>query len=443
MTKGDPATTGGDATTTEVGSVFVSNYPPYSFWGADQTSRAREALAGSAPDDGVLGLYLHIPFCRRRCKFCYFKVYTEKNSQEVKRYLEALGREVELFAATPRVQGRPLEFVYFGGGTPSFISAAQLRGLVSSVKASIPWDGVREVAFECEPGTLTRPKLEAIREIGVTRISLGVENMDDKILELNGRAHTTKEIDRVAPWIRELGFDQVNHDLIAGMVGETWETWKETVQKTLEMDPDCVTVYQMELPYNTIYSQQVLGGETAVPVADWELKRAWQDYAFEQFEAAGYEISSAYTVVRRGSGSSFVYRDSVWRGCDLIGAGVASFSHVDGVHFQNESGWEPYLQRIEAGEPATARAFATSERERWTREAILQLKLGRLDPVYFERKFGVDLPSEFASVLEKLKRDGMLEAQGEGIRLTRQGLLRVDSLLPAFYSARYRGARYT
>jgi oxygen-independent coproporphyrinogen-3 oxidase len=443
MTKGDPATTGGDATTTEVGSVFVSNYPPYSFWGADQSAHVREALAGPAPQEGLLGLYLHIPFCRKRCKFCYFKVYIEKNAQDVGRYLDALGREVGQYAASPRVAGRPLEFVYFGGGTPSFISAKQLRGLVSSVQASISWDGVREVAFECEPGTLTRPKLEAIREIGVTRLSLGVENLNDQILEQNGRAHTTKEIDRVSPWIHDLDFEQVNLDLIAGMVGETWESWKITVQKTLEMDPDSITVYQMELPYNTIYSRQVLDGELAVPVADWELKRAWQDYAFEQFEAAGYEISSAYTVVRRDSGTRFVYRDSVWQGCDLLGAGIASFSHVDGVHFQNEPSWTPYLERIEAGEPAVTRAYRTSERERWTREAILQLKLGRLDPVYFERKFGVDLNAEFAPVLEQLKRDGMLESGEGSIRLTRQGLLRVDSLLPAFYSARYRGARYT
>jgi len=147
--------------------------------------------------------------------------------------------------------------------------------------------------------------------------------------------------------------------------------------------------------------------------------------------------------VRRGSGTPFVYRDSVWRGCDLLGAGIASFSHVDGVHFQNESSWEPYLKRIEAGEMAVTRAFATNDGERWTREAILQLKLGRLDPVYFEKKFGVDLLAEFASVLEKLEREGMLEVREGIVRLTRQGLLRVDSLLPAFYAARYRGARYT
>ena len=325
-----------------------------------------------------------------------------------------------MLAAMPAVQGRPLRFVYFGGGTPSFISAKQLRTLVERVKAVIPWDGAEEVTFECEPGTLTRQKLEAIREIGVTRLSLGVENFDDKILEENGRAHLSKEIYRVAPWIRALDFDQVNVDLIAGMVGETWETWRESVKKTIEMDPDSVTVYQMELPFNTVYSRHVLDGTIEIPVADWDLKRAWHDWAFEQFEGAGYEVSSAYTVVK--AGGRFVYRNSVWQGCNLLGTGVASFSHVGGVHFQNEAGWEPYIGRIEEGEVPIARALAPNERERMTREMILQLKLGRIEPGYFRSKFGVDVLEEFASVLERLAGRGMLVVANGDVELTREGL---------------------
>ena len=196
----------------------------------------------------------------------------------------------------------------------------------SRLKDSISWDAVREVTFECEPGTLTRPKLEAIREVGVTRLSLGVENFNDRILEENGRAHLSKEIERVGPWISSLGFDQLNVDLIAGMVGETLETWKDTVQKTIEMDPDCVTIYQMELPFNTVYSRRLLDCQDTLPLADWATKRTWHDYAFERFESVGYELSSAYTMVKRDRSVEFVYRDSLWRGCDLLGAGVASFS---------------------------------------------------------------------------------------------------------------------
>jgi oxygen-independent coproporphyrinogen-3 oxidase len=443
MTKGDPATTVTDARETGVGSVFVSNYPPYSFWKMDRVPRAREALGVPARPETPLGLYLHIPFCRKRCKFCYFKVYTEKNSGEVQRYLDALAAEIEQYAAQPGVRGRPLRFVYFGGGTPSFISAKQLRGLVERAQAAIPWDGAEEVTFECEPGTLTRPKLEAIREIGVTRLSLGVENFDDAVLEENGRAHLSKEIYRALPWIREVGFDQVNIDLIAGMVGETWESWKESVRKTLEVDPDSVTIYQMELPYNTVYSRGVLDGSEVVPVADWETKRAWHDYAFEQLAGAGFEISSAYTMVKRGPGGQFVYRNSVWQGCDMIGAGVASFSHFGGVHFQNEAGWEPYLKCVESGKLPIARAFEPDDSERLTRETILQLKLGRLEPGYFREKFGADILERFEEPFARLAGRKMLEVRDGSVRLTREGLLRVDSLLPEFYAERYRGARYT
>ncbi len=443
MSRSEPATSGGDPQKTDVGSVFVSNYPPYSFWSMDQVPRALQTLAAPPRPATPLGLYLHIPFCRKRCKFCYFKVYTEKQGHEVKRYLDALAREVELHSRQPAIAGRPLKFVYVGGGTPSFISAAQLRELIARLTQAIPWDDVEEVTFECEPGTLTRRKVAAIRQIGVTRLSLGVESFDDRILEENGRAHVSKEIYRVAPWIREEGFDQLNIDLIAGMVGETEATWQDSVRRTLELDPDSVTIYQMELPFNTVYSRRLLGGDQALAVADWATKRSWQDHAIEELSRGGFEISSAYTMVKRGAPVRFVYRDSVWHGCDLLGAGVASFSHVSGVHFQNEAGWEPYLTRVESGEPPLARAFETSAAERLTRETILQLKLGRLDAGYFRDKFGVDLAERFGPALARLQSQGLLQLDNGTVRLTRQGLLRVDTLLPEFYDPRYQGSRYT
>jgi oxygen-independent coproporphyrinogen-3 oxidase len=132
------------------------------------------------------------------------------------------------------------------------------------------------VTFECEPGTLQRHKLEALKELGVTRLSLGVENFDPKILEFNGRAHLEEEIHRAYGWARDIGFDQINIDLIAGMVEETEENWKECVRKTIEFSPDSVTVYQMEIPYNTtIYQEMKAAGKLIAPVADWATKRDW------------------------------------------------------------------------------------------------------------------------------------------------------------------------
>jgi oxygen-independent coproporphyrinogen-3 oxidase len=431
--------------TTEVGSVFVSNYPPFGAWRPENLPQV-EAVLDAPPVPGApLGLYLHIPFCRKRCKFCYFRVYTDKNAEEIGTYLDALASEVELYARRRAIAGRPLKFVYFGGGTPSYISVRQLEGLVSRIRAVMPWDGAEEITFECEPGTLTRSKLEAIRGIGVTRLSLGIENFDDEILRENGRAHVSAEIYRVLPWIRELGFEQLNIDLIAGMVGETWETWRETVRKTLEIEPDSVTLYQMELPYNTVYSQGLLGGGSLErPLADWPTKREWQDYAFAELAAAGYVVSSAYTMVRpKGSSSSFVYRDSVWHGSDMLGTGVASFSHLSGTHFQNVAQWSEYLAALAQGRLPLGRGLAISERERLTREMILQLKLGTLQTAYFREKFGVDVLAEFAPAWRRLEGEEMLRVEGDRVALTRSGLLQVDRLLPSFYDDRYQNARYT
>src|SRR5688572_18453398 len=240
---------------TDVGSYFVATYPPFSVWTAAAVERDGRPALNRVPAPGVpLGMYLHIPFCRKRCHFCYFRVYTDKNAQDVAEYLDVVAREWEQYAEMPAIGGRPLSFVYFGGGTPSFLSTQQLERLVERLTAVAPWRGAEEVTFECEPGTLTQAKLETIRRIGVTRLSLGIENFDDRILELNGRAHRSREVFRAYEQARALDFPQINIDLIAGMLGETEENWHACVQRAVELDADSVTIYQMELPFNTAIS---------------------------------------------------------------------------------------------------------------------------------------------------------------------------------------------
>ena len=440
----EPATSRKDWKETQVGSVFVSNYPPYSFWQDEHNPQVVDMLHTADPSArrAPLGLYLHIPFCRKRCKFCYFRVYTDRNSSEIQVYLDALAGEVEYYAGLPRIAGRSLQFVYFGGGTPSYISVKHLKALVDRLKGVMTWDGAEEVAFECEPGTLSRPKVEAIREIGVTRLSLGLENLNDEILRENGRAHVGKEIYEAMGWVKSQEFAQVNVDLISGMVGETWKTWKETVQGTIDLDPDSVTIYQMELPFNTTYSRSILDG-SRLSVADWETKRAWHDHAIDAFEAAGYETSSAYTLVRKGRLKRFVYRDALWRSADLIGAGVASFSHVGGIHFQNHTQWDPYVEACRQERLPLNRSFVPTDEERLVREMILQLKLGRIETGYFKEKFGVNILERFSEAYGRLRGFGMLDFDAREVRLSREGLLRVDQLLPEFYHEVYRDSRYT
>jgi oxygen-independent coproporphyrinogen-3 oxidase len=432
---------------TEVGSYFVATYPPFSVWSADAVNAdARPALA-SPPTPGVpLGLYVHIPFCRKRCHFCYFRVYTDKNAQEVQDYLDVVAREWELYAPLPAIAGRPIDFVYFGGGTPSFLSTRQLESLVGRLVATTPWDQAQEVTFECEPGTLTEAKLAVIRRLGVTRLSLGIENFSDDLLELNGRAHRSPEIRRSYDYARSIGFPQINIDLIAGMLGETDENWTSCVEQAVALEPDSVTVYQMELPFNTTISSDTLKGtgRFSEHVADWPTKRRWVEEAFEAFEARGYRVRSAYTAVKDAQKTKFVYTDRLWQGADMVGLGVASFGHMSGVHMQNLDTWETYAAAVRSGQVPLARAYRPSADERLIREVILQLKRGSIAPGYFQEKYGVDIGTRFKSQFDSLADEGYIAARtGQILSLTRDGLLRVDALLKRFFLPQHLKVRYT
>jgi len=430
---------------TDVGSYFISNYPPYSQWTSDHLPQVEASLGSVSKERTPLGLYLHIPFCRKRCKFCYFKVFTDVNAAEVQRYVDALCNEISLVSQLPVMGDRPFQFVYFGGGTPSFLSPKQLKKLGDQLRQHISWDGAEEVTFECEPGTLSETKVKTLRdEMGVTRLSLGVENFSDELLELNGRAHLSKEVHRAWEWIEDARFPNVNIDLISGMVGETWGNWKENIRKTLDLSPESVTIYQMELPFNTVFSKDILGNQIENPVADWATKRAWVEYAFNEFKSAGYSVSSAYTVVKDPNKVNFSYRDNLWMGADLLATGVASFGHANGVHYQNFADLDRYYQSIEDEcRLPLGRGFVPTKHQRLIRELILLLKRGYLDASYFRDKFDLEICEEFKDQWSSLADAGDLKVDGDFIQLTTQGLLRVDGLLSGFFEPEFRGVRYT
>jgi oxygen-independent coproporphyrinogen-3 oxidase len=429
---------------TTAGNYFVANYPPFAFWKPEFIPQFEAALATPNPQLSTpLGLYTHIPFCRKRCHFCYFKVYTDKDSSEIRGYLDALLKELTVYTNKPVIAGRKPKFVYFGGGTPSYLSPDQLKFLTDGMKRLLPWDEVEEVTFEAEPGTLTDHKLQAIRDLGVTRLSLGIEHFDDHVLEINGRAHRSKEIARAYAFAREIGFPQINIDLIAGMVEETEEKWRETVAKAVALQPDSVTIYQMEVPYNTgIYQQMKAGGKLVAPVADWETKRAWVDYAYREFEKVGYTVTSGTTVVRDPAKVKFTYRQGLFTGADILSIGVASFGHLNGVHYQNHHEFQPYVDAVNAGKLPVYRAYTPPADERYIREFILQLKLGAVSAEQFKAKFGADPREQFAQPLAMLKEWGFLTNGGDQIGVTRAGLLQIDRLLHEFFKPEHKTGRY-
>jgi oxygen-independent coproporphyrinogen-3 oxidase len=178
-------------------------------------------------------------------------------------------------------------------------------------------------------------------------------------------------------------------------------------------------------------------------VADWPTKRAWVDYAFDELGAAGFSVSSAYTMVKRKNKVNFSYRDNLWHGADMLATGVASFGHASGVHYQNETDWPGYVGRLERGELPLQRGLKLTPHQLLVREMILQLKTGRLDAAYFRGKFGVDIIDHWRDEWQQFADEGLLTFDASRVWLERAGLLRVDGLLPAFFEPEHRGVRYT
>ena len=418
---------------TKAGSYFVSNYPPFSAWN-EKDAAYLPACSTSFSRHGSLGLYYHVPFCRKRCHFCYFRVYTDKNSNDVRRYLSATMKELRAYAEVPYLKGRKPKFVYFGGGTPSYLSAQQLTQLTDEMKSILPWDEAEEVTFECEPGTLSEKKLEAIKNFGVTRLSLGIENFDDHILETNGRAHRSKEVFRAYEFARQLGFDNINADLISEMLEETDDNWSDCIDQVIDLSPDCVTIYQMEVPFNTtIFKSMKEQGVSALRLPIGGPKGAGSMRLTGVSKQPGTRSPPHIRRSRiRRKPNSFI---------GIVFGRVRTWllweSHPSDT-------WEAFttktsLTSISIAKPPRAKVpssggpFSPRMRNAFVRELILQWKLGVVRPSYFRDKFGIDILARFSEVFEEWRASGDLIAGEDELRLSRAALLRVDSMLYRFF----------
>jgi oxygen-independent coproporphyrinogen-3 oxidase len=227
------------------------------------------------------------------------------------------------------------------------------------------------------------------------------------------------------------------------MLEETDDNWTECIEKVLELSPDCITIYQMEVPFNTtIFKSMKDQGKLTAPVADWPTKRRWVTQAYGALEKAGYTVTSAYTAVKDPENTKFIYRDRLWAGADMVALGVASFGHLGGIHYQNQTHFDQYCETQEETTSAFRRALLTTEDERFVREFILQWKLGRVSPSYFSNKFDVDIHERFSEIFTDWKNAGDLYEKEGDLLLTRDALLRIDSMLHRFFLPQHQYTKY-
>lgn len=367
----------------------------------------------------MTSLYVHVPFCVVKCGYCDFNSYVVEDEGVHDRFLLALEREL---AASWPAAIRPTS-VFFGGGTPSLLSPERFRRLLEIVDARIALRDCPEVTFEANPESITLEKAAIARELGVARASVGVQSFHARHLEFLDRAHSAAGAEAAVAALREAGFENVSLDLMFGIPGETAAEWASDLDRALALSPDHLSCYNLTFEPGTRLTHAMQQGK--VRPNDEEVDRAMFLHTRERLARAGYE---AYEVSNfAGRGGPCRHNDHYWRQGDYVGVGPGAASHSSGVRWTNLKPVDAWADAVLAGRPAAATAETLTPRQR----AAEALWLG------IRRAAGVDLPAVearldlpvrewFDGVIARQRDAGLVDYDGEVLRLTSDGLLLAD-----------------
>lgn len=360
-------------------------------------------------------LYFHIPFCPKLCPYCSF--YVEVGGKNKTRaFLDALLRDMERACAEHEV--RP-ETIYFGGGTPTALSADQLGFLLGGLRDRLDLSALAEWTLEANPATVREEKARMMRELGVTRVSLGVQSWDDDLLRTLGRVHTAAQAEKTYGILREAGFPGVNVDLMFAVPGQTVEQWRATLAHTAGLAPDHVSSYCLTYEEDTEYFRKLTGGtfrqDDGRDAALFELTMAsLEDAGFAQYEISNY--------ARPGHESR--HNRAYWLGADYLGFGPSAFSTVGGGRWENVRDTAEYTRRVLAGESPVASREELSPERKAGEVAAFRIRMAEGVPLV-----GMD---ERMEKLEEFVRIGLVEINDDRAWLTRRGKMLADSVAEIF-----------
>lgn len=418
------------------------NFPPTSA-PAVIAFRERAAITEAEPAvpapavvrEPVRSLYVHVPFCAHKCEYCAF--YSAPPSGDVvNRYVAALVRELELIAPDCRP-----DTVFFGGGTPSMLTLRQWETILAAM-ARLNLLDAAEWSVECNPATVSTDKARLLRDAGVNRISMGVQSLDESLLDRLGRIHSRDQVFRSYDILRAAGFANVNLDLMFAIPGQTMELWRRTLDEAFAFGTEHLSCYEVIYEDDTPLYQQLQAGEFDV---DEELACAMYEELIDRGAAAGfrqYEIANfardadnSILETRNSEFPAFACRHNVgyWRGRDSFGVGPSASEYVRGVRAKNWANTTLWIEQLERGRRAKELAEALPPLARAGELAAFGLRMNAGWPfAEFTERTGFDLRTEWRGELDQLAQRGWGEETAESFRLTRAGLRFADSVAEMF-----------
>jgi oxygen-independent coproporphyrinogen-3 oxidase len=371
------------------------------------------------------GLYVHIPFCSSRCSYCDFATGLYQ-SELAKRYVRCLVNEI----SASQYHGENVDTIYFGGGTPSLLAPAQLDRILASLSDNFKIAAETEITLEINPGSATPEKLRAFRSLGVNRASFGAQTFDDAELAKLGRSHNTADALRTFADLREAGFANVSFDLIAGLPGQTLDGWRRNIRQALDLAPEHLSFYLLEVHSGTPLAEHIRRG--IQPQPDEDLAGVMYEWMLEQATAAGYEHYEISNLCRPGFHSR--HNVKYWTAAPYYGFGCSAHSYDgDARRWSNHRDVLKYVSLVESGASAVVEEQQLSRTDVQAEAVFLGMRMMEgVDLRRYRESFGVDLRDEHAEDLDRFCKAGLVELDGDVIRLTRTGALLSNEVFAAF-----------
>ena len=373
------------------------------------------------------GIYIHIPFCRSRCSYCDFATGLYEGAL-AERYVTAVVSEIT--RASHDVQHRTVDTIYFGGGTPSLLTPAQVDQLVNIVVRRYSVDSSVEITMEMNPGTVTTESLRELRRLGINRASFGAQTFDDRELAKLGRSHNTADTLRTFQALREAAFDNVSFDLIAGLPGQSLSRWEQNVASALELEPEHLSFYLLEVHSGTPLAEHIKRG--IQPAPDEDLAAVMYESMLEQAVAAGYQHYEISNLCRPGLQSR--HNTKYWTAEPYFGFGCSAHS-FDGVNqrWSNIRDVKEYVKAIERGDSPVIEQRELSVDDARAEAVFLGMRLmSGVDTKRYQHLFGVDLREEYSDDIVRFQEAGLVELDGDVMRLTRAGALLSNEVFSVF-----------
>lgn len=384
----------------------------------------------------MISLYIHIPFCVKKCLYCDFLSFPCVSDEYKEKYVVALCNEIELTEVEDRLVGS----IFFGGGTPSVLDVRQIERIVQTISKKFVFSDDLELSLECNPGTVTPEKLIQLYRIGINRLSIGVQSTQDDELELLGRIHIYSDFVNTFTWAREAGFKNINVDIMSALPGQTRNKYIKTLTDVVRMNPEHVSAYSLIIEENTVFNdvygidknvsdvsnERILAKLKETPLPDEELEREMYYMTEEILEKAGYQRYEISNYAKEGYECR--HNRVYWTGGDYISFGLGASSYVKGKRYNNISDMDEYIYLWSDGaKPQDEKVYTDvnilSKKEMMEEYMFVGLRLIKGVKISeFKNRFGLSMEEIYREPLSRLEKEGLIVVENDTIRLSRRGI---------------------